>query len=373
MESLLSGTTMKKYRVFATCDIGGDALNRLVDHGYAVEVYEPEEGPSKQLILKKVRSGVDALITTVRDEIDGEVFKAGHKTLKVVAQNAVGFDNIDRDAANRCGIPFTHTADVLTETTAEFAFFILGCVSRKLYPSETLVREHKWKTWHPYLPFLGDEVTGKTLAVIGTGRIGQALILKSTGLNMDILCHDAVLQDHEFVEKVQALFDLKASSGLSTHTSTIQYVSFQEALQRADYVSLHVPLSNATHHLINRAALKLMKPSAYLINTSRGPVVDEEALYQALTEKEITGAALDVFEQEPLAEDSPLREPELEERVRLFHHFASGGRQTRLSPDPDVGMAGRCVQGVIDILEGHYDGDSAKMPYVVNKEAFESR
>ena len=130
------------------------------------------------------------------------------------------------------------------------------------------------------------------------------------------------------------------------------------------------PLTPETHPLIESRALDLMKPTAYLINTSRGPVVDELALHQALRENKIAGAALDVFEKEPLPEDSPLRDPELEDRLRLFHHFASGGRQTRLSPDPEVGMAGRCVQGLIDVLEGHYDGDPSRMPYVVNKEAF---
>ncbi|HVH87102.1 MAG TPA: NAD(P)-dependent oxidoreductase, partial [Terriglobales bacterium] len=115
----------------------------------------------------------------------------------------------------------------------------------------------------------------------------------------------------------------------------------------------------------------LMKPRAYLINTSRGPVVDEAALATALRERWIAGAALDVFEKEPLPTDSPLRDPQIEDRCRLFHHFASGATQTRLSPDPNLGMAGRCVQGLIDVLEQNYGGDITKMPYVVNKEAFE--
>ncbi|MDA2937635.1 D-glycerate dehydrogenase [Acidobacteria bacterium AH-259-A15] len=363
---------MKKYRVFATCDIGAEALHRLVEQGYELELYDRVDPPPKSLILKKVKSGVDALITTLRDEIDEEVFQAGKNTLKVIAQDAVGFDNIDREAANRYQIPFTNTTEVLTEATAEFAFFILGCVSRKLYPSERLVREKKWKTWHPYLPLLGDEATGKTVAVIGTGRIGKAFILKCTGMDMDILCHDALAEDHEFIASLQELFDLKFKSRLSKRRRTIRYVSFKEALQKGDYVTLHVPLAPETHHLIDDSALDLMKPTAYLINTSRGPIVDEQALYRALKENQIAGVALDVFEQEPLSEDSPLRDEQLQERVRLFHHFASAGRQTRLSPDPEVGMAGRCVQGVIDVLAGHYGGDPSRMPYVVNKEAFKS-
>jgi glyoxylate reductase len=153
-------------------------------------------------------------------------------------------------------------------------------------------------------------------------------------------------------------------------------VEFEEALSGADYVSIHVPLlregetDKPTYHLINEKTLKLMKPTTYLVNSSRGPVVDEKALAQALKDKVIAGAALDVFEKEPLPPDSPLLDPEIADRTRLFHHFASGARITRLSVDPDKGMAGRTVQGLIDVLEGNYGGDPTKMPYVVNKEAF---
>ena len=153
------------FRVFATCDIGSEALDVLRRRGYDLEVYAHTDPPPKRVIVEKVRSGIDGLITTLRDPIDAEVFEAGKGRLKVVAQMAVGFDNINRADANRYRIPFTHTADVLTEATAEFAFFIMGAVARRLWSSEHLVREHKWGAWHPYLPFLGDEVTGKTIAV----------------------------------------------------------------------------------------------------------------------------------------------------------------------------------------------------------------
>src|SRR5712692_2020159 len=159
-----------RFRVFATCDIGQEALELLRQRGYDLEVYDRVEAPPKSLIIEKVRSGIDGLITTLRDTIDAEVFDAGRGTLKIVAQDAVGFDNINRADANRFQIPFTNTADVLTDATAEFALLILGCVARKLCPSERLVRENRWGAWHPYLPFLGDEVTGKTMGVIGTGR-----------------------------------------------------------------------------------------------------------------------------------------------------------------------------------------------------------
>ena len=369
-------TNKQRFRVFATCDIGKDALDLLRERGYEVEVYAHLEPPPKKLILEKVRAGVDGLITTLRDPIDAEIFEAGKGTLKVVAQDAVGFDNINRADANRFKIPFTHTADVLTEATAEFALFILSAVARKLYPSERLVRENRWGAWHPYLPFLGDEVTGKTVAVIGTGRIGQAFIKKIVGFDVDILCYDPVYQAHDFVKKVQEEMDLRHRHGFTNEKRTIRYVSFEEALRAADFISLHVPLlregeaETPTHHLINERSLRIMKPTAYLVNTSRGPVVDEDALAAALRVNIIAGAALDVYETEPLPRNSPLRDPEIEDRVRLFHHFASAGRITRLSTDPSKGMAGRTVQGLIDVLEKNYNGNPAEMPYVVNKEAF---
>lgn len=366
----------RKVTVFATADIGLEAFDKLRELGYEVEVYPHTEPPSKQLILEKVRRGIDALITTLRDPIDEEVFAAGAGTLRVVAQIAVGFDNIDREAANRYRIPFTNTADVLTEATAEFAFFIMGALSRKLYSSEKLVEDNQWGSWHPYHPFLGDEVTGKTVAVIGTGRIGKAFAKKCIGLDMDLLLYDPILRDEEFLALVDREMQLRHEAGFSRTRRTVMYVSFQEALERAEYLSLHVPLlipaesDTPTHHLMNEAAFKRMQATAYLINTSRGPVVDEQALYQALIDRQIAGAALDVYEKEPLPAESPLRDPRLKDRLRLFHHFASGTRETRLSPDPEVGMAGRTVQAVIDVLEGRYDGDPAKMPHVVNKEAF---
>ena len=368
----------REVRVFVTADIGGAALDRLRGNAYQVEVYPDTEPPPKSLILERVRSGIDALITTLRDPIDEEVFAAGAGTLRVVAQIAVGFDNIDREAANRYQIPFTNTADVLTEATAEFAFFIMGALSRKLYSSEKLVEDNQWGSWHPYHPFLGAEVTGKTVAVIGTGRIGKAFARKCIGLDMDLLLYDPVYRDEKFVSYAAREMELRFDAGFSPTRRTVRYVLFDEALERADYVSLHVPLSmpaesdTPTYHLMNEAAFKRMKRTAYVTNTSRGPVVDENALYEALVNRQIAGAALDVYENEPLPAGSPLRDPRLRDRLRLFHHFASGTRETRLSPDPEVGMAGRVVQAVIDVLEGRYHGDPAKMPYVVNKEAFSS-
>jgi glyoxylate reductase len=253
---------------------------------------------------------------------------------------------------------------------------MMGAVARKLWPSERLVRENRWGAWHPFLPFLGDEVTGKTVAIIGTGRIGLAMIKKCTGLDMNILCYDPAYENHRYIEGIQKVMDVRHEQGMQKRKTSIRYVTLDEALSNSDFVSVHVPLirqgesASPTFHLFNETTLRKMKPSAYLINTSRGPVVEEAALYKALKERWIAGAALDVFEKEPLPANSPLRDPEIEDRCRIFHHFASGATETRLSPDPELGMAGRCVQGLIDVLEENYGGNPAKMPYVVNKEAF---
>jgi len=364
-----------RHRVFATCEIG-DALNILREKGYELEIYAQPEAPPKSLIIEKVKSGIDGLITTLRDPIDAEIFAAGAGTLKVVAQIAVGFDNINRGDANRYKIPFTHTADVLTEATAEFAFFLMGNLARKMWSAEHLTRENKWDYWHPYLPFLGDGGTGKTVAVIGTGRIGLAFIKKCAGFDMNILCFDPAYENRDYIKAIQEVKDLRFQRGISRERAIIRYTTLHEALSTADFISLHVPLlregesPTPTYHLINEKTLRMMKPTAMIVNTSRGPVVDEQALAKALRENWIAGAALDVYETEPLPADSPLRDPAIADRCRLLPHFASAARITRLSSDPDKGMAGRCVQGLRDVLEGNYGGDITKMPYVVNKEAF---
>ncbi|HSQ19115.1 MAG TPA: NAD(P)-dependent oxidoreductase, partial [Blastocatellia bacterium] len=234
--------TTRMIKVFATADIGSEALKRLRDLGYEVEVYADMEPPPKSLVIEKARSGIDALITTLRDKIDEEVFSAGAGTLKIVAQIAVGFDNIDRSAANRYGVPFSHTADVLTEATAEFAFFLMGTVSRKLHPSEKLVEQNQWTSWHPYHPFLGDEVTGKAASVIGTGRIGKAFAKKCIGLDMDLFLYDPISRDKKFAGYADREMQMRYEAGFSTKRRTARYVSFEEALEQGDYLSLHVPL-----------------------------------------------------------------------------------------------------------------------------------
>src|SRR5438067_267834 len=273
----------KTFRVFATSRIGEPAENRLRERGYELQVFQGPEAPPKKLIVEKVKSGIDALITTLRDPIDAEVFEAGKDSLKVVAQIAVGFDNINRADANKYKIPFTNTADVLTEATAEFAFFMMGTLARKMWQSERLVREQTWPSWHPFLPFLGDEVTGKTIAIIGTGRIGLAMIKKCTGFDMNMLCFDPAYQNHGYIAAIQQLKDMRFEKGVARDKTWIKYVGLDEALTQADFVSVHVPLlregesDTPTYHLFNERTLRTMKPSAMLVNTSRGPVVEEKA------------------------------------------------------------------------------------------------
>jgi glyoxylate reductase len=315
-----------KFRVFATCDIG-EAISLLRSRGYAVEVYPQPEAPPKSLIIEKVKSGIDGLITTLRDPIDAEVFEAGKNeagknTLKVVAQYAVGFDNINRADANRCKIPFTNTAGVLTEATAEFAFFMLGMLARKMWPAEHLTRDNRWGYWHPYLPFLGDEVTGKTIAIIGTGRIGLAMIKKCAGFDMNMLCYDPAYENHEYINAIQENMDLRHARGISREKNWIKYVGFEEALREADFRQrARAPVARGRKrdaHLssVQREDLAADEADRFLVNTSRGPVIDEAALARALRENWIAGAALDVYEKEPLPADSPLRDPAIADRCR---------------------------------------------------------
>ena len=250
-------------------------------------------------------------------------------------------------------------------------------MARKTWPSEQMVREQKWSTWHPYHPWLGDEVTGKTVAVIGTGRIGKSFIKKAVGFDMDVLCHDPALPGpRSSWSACRRVMKVRHEEGLAARLQTIDYVPFEEALRRADFVSLHVALTRPgeaaepTFHLMDERRLQDDEadgvPREHVARAGGGR---ERRWPSALREGWIAGAALDVFEKEPLPADSPLRDDALKLKLRMFHHFASAGRATRLSPDPDVGMAGRTVQAVIDVLESA-TGRSKTIPYIVNKEAF---
>ncbi len=351
-------------RVFSTCELG-PALDRIRAAGIELEVYP---GPHAPLAADLRGLEVDGLVTTLRDPIDAALLEALAPRLQVIAQCAVGLDNVDVAAATRLGVVVTHTPDVLTGATAEFALFMLGALARKLPASEAMVREKRWDGWHPFLPFLGQEVAGLTIGVVGAGRIGRAFAARCVGLEVDLLLCGPK-PDEDFSAALQAEMDLRFDRGLAARRCTVRWADFDDLLARSDVVSLHVPLTPQTRLLVDAAALARIKRGALLVNSARGPLVDEVALVDALRSGRLGGAALDVYETEPLPDASPLRAPDLVDRLRLFHHFGSGTSRTRLDADPDVGMAGRCVDGLLAVLRP--DRPLAQIGYVANPESLE--
>ncbi len=285
-------------------------------------------------LLAKVK-GLDGLLSLLTDRIDGELLDAAGPQLKIVANHAVGFDNVDLTAATARGVMITNTPGVLTEATADHAWALLFAVARRIPESECFLRAGKFKGWGP-LMFLGGDVTGRTLGVVGAGRIGQAMALRSRGFEMRVLYTDET-----------------PNPSLEQEIGACR-VTLEELLRESDFVSLHVPLLPGTRHLINAETLRLMKPSAYLINTSRGPVVDEAALAAALRQGALAGAALDVFENEPAVHPDLLAL----ENVVLTPHTASATIATRNK------MASMAANNLIAGLRGQ------KPPNLVNVEVW---
>jgi lactate dehydrogenase-like 2-hydroxyacid dehydrogenase len=269
------------------------------------DVWQEELPPPREVLLQRVR-GMDGLLCLLTDRIDGEVMDAAGPGLKVISNHAVGVDNIDLHAATARGIPVGNTPGILTDATADFAFALLMAAARRVVEGERFVREGRWKTWGPSL-LLGMDITGATLGIIGYGRIGQALAKRARGFDMRILYCDPSLAGKD-------------------HALPGEPVDFETLLRQADFVSLHVPLTEQTHHLIDAPALALMKSTAILVNTARGSVVDPQALHQALKEKRIFAAALDVTDPEPLPPDSPLLALD---NLIVVPHIASASRSTR--------------------------------------------
>jgi glyoxylate reductase len=256
------------------------------------------------VLLERVR-GVDGLLCLLTDRIDGQLMDAAGPQLKVISNHAVGFDNIDIPAATARKIPVGNTPGILTDATADFAFALLVSAARRVVEGDRYVRAGKWKTWGPSI-LLGPDITGATLGIIGYGRIGQALAKRASGFDMRILYYDPM---------ISAGSDLPGTA-----------VDLETLLRESDFVSLHTLLNEQTRHLINRDTLALMKPSAVLVNTSRGPVVDGQALYEALKEGKIFAAALDVTDPEPLPLDSPLLKLD---NLIIVPHIASASKPTR--------------------------------------------
>jgi glyoxylate reductase len=280
--------------------------------------------------------GKAGIICLVTDDIDAPVLEAG-TALKVVANVAVGYDNVDVQTATRRGIAVTNTPGVLTDTTADFTWGLLLSIARRIPEADRYVRSGKWQEWR-LMVMLGHDVYGQTLGIIGMGRIGQAVARRAQGFGMRLLYHNR----HRLEPALEA--DLGAT-----------WVELPRLLQQADFVSLHVPLSADTTYLIGASELRMMRPSAYLINTARGPIVDEPALIRALQEDWIAGAALDVFEHEPQV---PLALQELE-NVVLVPHIGSASVATRTK------MAIMAAQNLLAVLRGE------RPPHVVNPEVYD--
>lgn len=309
-------------RIFVTRPIPEAGLELLRKAYPEFEMNEDDRVLTREELLERVR-GADGLLTLLTEKIDGELMDAAGSQLNVVANMAVGFDNIDVEAATKRGILVTNTPGVLTDATAEFTWALLFAVARRVPESEEFLRAGKYKAWGPLL-FLGGDIAGRTLGVVGAGRIGTAMALKSRGFNMRVLYTDE-RQNKELEKEIGA-----------------RQVGLEELLRESDFVSLHVPLLPSTHHLINAETLGKMKRTAYLINTSRGPVVDEAALAQALKEGVIAGAGLDVFEREPEVHPELLKL----KNVVLTPHIASATIETRSK------MATMAAQNLIDALQG---------------------
>lgn len=324
---------MAKPKVFVTRIIPDKGLD-LVRDFCDVDLWTDEMPPSRAELLKHVQ-GVDGILSLLTDRIDGEVMDAAGEQLKVISNHAVGFDNIDIAAATARNIPVGNTPDVLTDATADFAFTLLMSAGRRVLEADRYVREGKWKTWEPML-LLGTEMKGATLGLVGFGRIGKAMARRALGFDMRVIYYDP--------NEKEAHLELNAAR-----------VDFETLLAESDFVSLHTPLTADTRHLIDSEALSKMKPTAVLINTSRGPVVDMDALYDALKEKRIFAAGLDVTDPEPLPSDHKLLTLD---NIAIMPHIASASTATRDK------MSWMAAQNLIAGLKGE------RLPNCVNLQVY---
>jgi glyoxylate reductase len=292
---------MKVFVVDVIPEVGLKKLKEKFD----VSISDQQEILSKAELIKNV-SDVDAIVSTVNEALDKDVMDACKK-LKVIANMAVGYNNIDVEYATKKGIMVTNTPGVLTDTTADLTWSLLMAISRRIVEGDSLVRAGKYKKWRPRM-LLGTDIHGKTIGIVGFGRIGQQVAKRASGFDMKVLYYD-ILPISAETEKM--------------YNAT--RVELDTLLKKSDYITLHTLLTKETRHLINEQRLSLMKSTAYLINASRGPVIDELALIKALQKKQIAGAALDVYENEPKLS------PGLAElaNVVLLPHLGSATEETR--------------------------------------------
>ncbi|MCH7828292.1 D-glycerate dehydrogenase [Patescibacteria group bacterium] len=303
-----------KYRVFAAEEVPEVALRLLRKQGYSVQV-----GGN----LKRKAKGVEAVLCLLTDNVNGKLMDAIGPQLKVISNCAVGLDNINLKAAKKRGIVVTNTPDVLTVAVAEHTIALLFSRARRVAEADRFMRQGKFKGWEPLL-FLGSEISQKTLGIVGLGRIGVEVAKRMhDGFGLKILYYDVKRN-----QKLEKEFGL-------------QYRGLQKLLRESDFVSLHVPMLSSTRHLIGKKELEAMKKTAYLINTARGPVVDEKALVLALKTNRIRGAALDVFENEPKLAPGLIKL----KNVVLTPHIASATEETRDA------MAELAAKNIIMVLE----------------------
>ena len=306
-------------KVLVTREIPAAGLRPLEDYDLTVL----SEAPPARDELLEAAEGAVGVLSNVTEKMDAEFMDAAGDGLRIIANMAVGYDNVDVEAAGERGIVVTNTPGVLDETTADTAFMLLLAAARRLGESERTLRAGRWEWWGPKL-FVGVDVWGKTLGIVGMGRIGQAVARRGRGFGMEILYHNRS-RNEEAEEELDA-----------------RYADLDELLEIADFVSVHTPLTEETRHLLGLEELEKMKPTAVLVNTSRGPVVDEGALADALADGRIFAAGLDVYEEEPKVHPKLL---ELENAV-LAPHIGSGSRETR------DGMAVLAAQNIVAVLSG---------------------
>ena len=296
---------MFKPRVYVTRQIFPDALD-LIEKSAELELWPDDEPPSPEQLMEAM-SNVDGAIINVMDRIDAPLLDAAPK-LRVLSQVAAGLDNIDIPEATKRDIMVGYTPGVLAKSTADLAFALLLAVARRVVESDKWVREGNWKISHHPMFWLGSEVNGSTLGILGLGGIGLEMAKRGLGFDMKVLYHSRTRKR-----------DLEKEYGL-------KYASFKRILAESDFLSIHVPLTPQTNHFIGEKQLKMMKPSSILVNLSRGPVVDTDALHQALTKGTIAGAGLDVFDPEPVPTDHPILGLD---NVVVLPHIGSASNRSR--------------------------------------------
>jgi len=313
-------------KVFITRPIPEEGINLLKEKGYEVVMNSEDRLLGREAFLKELREGkFDAVLTQLTEKIDDEIFEAAGVQCKIFANYAVGYDNIDVASAEKRGLIITNTPGVLTNSVAEHTFALMLAIAHRVAEGDRFTRAGKYVGWAPML-LLGNDLSSKTIGIVGLGRIGSRVAYHAVkGFDAKIIYHDPN-RNADFEKEYGATYKEK----------------LEDLLSEADFVSIHVPLMESTRHLINAERLKSMKPSAYLINTSRGPIVDEKALVLALKNKVIKGAALDVFEEEPKLAPGLA---ELENAV-LTPHLASATEETRAA------MSRLAAENIIAALEG---------------------